>query len=131
MLLVISPFPIQVRNLFAEIDERWFVWMRNGFATNWIVFATSCNHPSNKYDIPETKRKNYIIWLCVLNMSPRRFSMNLHSIVAWMSRNSLLRTVWLNGWVSVYELSGCGFESRCSTSFIEPSWLNFILHIAY
>ena len=22
--------------------------------------------------------------------------------------------VWLNGWVSVYEVSGCGFESRCS-----------------
>ena len=21
--------------------------------------------------------------------------------------------VWLNGWVFVYELSGCGFESRC------------------
>ena len=24
--------------------------------------------------------------------------------------------VWLNGWMSVYELSGCGFESRCSHS---------------
>ena len=24
------------------------------------------------------------------------------------------RPVWLNGWVFVYELSGCGFESRCS-----------------
>ena len=23
-------------------------------------------------------------------------------------------SVWLNGWVFVYELSGCGFESRCS-----------------
>ena len=23
-------------------------------------------------------------------------------------------TVWLNGWVFVYELSGCGFESSCS-----------------
>ena len=22
--------------------------------------------------------------------------------------------VWLNGWVFVYELNGCGFESRCS-----------------
>ena len=22
--------------------------------------------------------------------------------------------VWLNGWVLVYELSGCGFESSCS-----------------
>ena len=26
------------------------------------------------------------------------------------------RPVWLNGWVFVYELSGCGFESRCNHS---------------
>ena len=25
-----------------------------------------------------------------------------------------IRPVWLNGWVFVYELSGCGFESSCS-----------------
>ena len=25
-----------------------------------------------------------------------------------------LRPIWLNGWVFVYELSGCGFESSCS-----------------
>ena len=36
-----------------------------------------------------------------------------------MSRNSWLGTGaifedWLNGWVFVYKLSGCGFESRCS-----------------
>ena len=35
-----------------------------------------------------------------------------------MSRNPLLEAgaiseVWLNGWVFVYELSGCGFESCC------------------
>ena len=103
-------------------------------------------------------------------MSRTRFRVNPHSIVAWMSRNSLLEagaksevfapasnkefldiqatiecgftlkrvrdmirtysqmhrtekysqhssiilSVWLNGWVFVYELSGCGFESSCS-----------------
>ena len=26
--------------------------------------------------------------------------------------------VWLNGYVFVYELSGCGFESRCSYSVL-------------
>ena len=32
-------------------------------------------------------------------------------------------TVWLNGWVFVYELSGCGFESRCChlTSGMAPA----------
>ena len=29
-----------------------------------------------------------------------------HSLIIW--------PVWLNGCVFVYELSGCGFESRCS-----------------
>ena len=27
---------------------------------------------------------------------------------------SIIWPVWLNGWVFVYELSGCGFESSCS-----------------
>ena len=27
---------------------------------------------------------------------------------------SIIWPVWLNGWVFVHELSGCGFESRCS-----------------
>ena len=74
-------------------------------------------------------------------MSGTRFRMNLRSIVAWISRSSLLETwrylklkwlqrdlnpqqlssqrntqgpVLVNGWVFVYNLSGCGFESRCS-----------------
>ena len=33
---------------------------------------------------------------------------------------SIIWPVWLNGWVFLYELSGCGFESRCSD-------LNFML----
>ena len=90
-------------------------------------------------------------------MPRTRFSVNPHSIVDWMSKNSLLetgaylkfkwqqrdsspkhlfrkRTLWLNNWVFVYELSGCGFESRCfhliyyrnflSVYFI--CWLNII-----
>ena len=61
---------------------------------------------------------------CLLLSCQVRFRVNLHSIVAWMSRNFLLEAgtisevsiiwpVWLNGWVFVYELSGCGFESHC------------------
>ena len=30
----------------------------------------------------------------------------------------MFRTVWLNGWVFVYELSGCEFESRCSHVYL-------------
>ena len=48
------------------------------------------------------------ICLKVFIMSRTRFRVNPHSIVAWMSRKSLLET----GTIS--EFSGCGFESSCS-----------------
>ena len=42
---------------------------------------------------------------------------------------------WLNGWVFVYELSGCGFESSCSHLYIysvlemkHPLYNSFILN---
>ena len=33
---------------------------------------------------------------------------------AFQSEFPLYTLVWSNGWVFVYKLSGCGFESRCS-----------------
>ena len=45
--------------------------------------------------------------LCCEYLSVRQSTfLNQHS--------SIIRPVWLNGWVFVYELSGCGFESTCS-----------------
>ena len=60
-------------------------------------------------------------------MSRTRSAVNPHSIVAWMSRNSLIEAgaifedlvtvtgldwpILLYGWVIVHKLSGCGFES--------------------
>ena len=32
--------------------------------------------------------------------------------------SSIVGPAWLNGWVFVYELSGCRFESRCSHTLI-------------
>ena len=46
----------------------------------------------------------------------------LHAIISWQHQDSnpqllslLMNThhVWLNGWVFVYKLSGCGFKSCC------------------
>ena len=31
-----------------------------------------------------------------------------------LTKQSIIWPVWLNGWVFVYELSSCGFESSCS-----------------
>ena len=53
--------------------------------------------------------------MCVLIMSHTRFTVNLHSVVVWMSRNALLksgavyevfrkRSDWQNGWVFVWSM---------------------------
>ena len=49
-------------------------------------------------------------------MSHQHFRVNTHSVVAWLSKNSLFKTgtiteVWLNVWVVIHELSGCIFSN--------------------
>ena len=38
----------------------------------------------------------------------------MHSTDKYSQLSSIIQSVWPNGWVFVYEVSGCGFESRCS-----------------
>ena len=38
----------------------------------------------------------------------------MHRTDKYSQHSSIIWPIWLNGWVFVYELSGCGFESRCS-----------------
>ena len=38
-------------------------------------------------------------------------------------------TLWLNGWVFVYELSGCGFESSCTDNSLSKNPEALILDI--
>ena len=70
----------------------------------------------------------WCIWLYVV-MSHTSFTVNLHSIVSWMSRNSFLEAgaisevkvtaTWFDHTVFVYRLSGCGFKSRfCHLRFV-------------
>ena len=37
----------------------------------------------------------------------------MHHANKYSQLSSIIRPLWLDGWVFVYELSGCGFESRC------------------
>ena len=92
------------------------------------------------------------IWLYVLIMSRMRFRVTLYSclnvkeLLAWSRRdiwnssdwngtrmqrtdkysqhNSIIWLVWLNGWVLVYELSRCEFQSLCCH-------LNFRYHACF
>ena len=38
----------------------------------------------------------------------------MHRTDKYSQHSSIIWPVWPNGWVFVYELSGCGFESNCS-----------------
>ena len=38
----------------------------------------------------------------------------MHRTDKYSQHRSIIWPVWPNGWVFVYKLSGCGFESRCS-----------------
>ena len=84
----------------------------------YIVLNESLQTLRRKF--AELKRRIYyqIIQKNLLKVSSvcKCFRVNPHPAVAWMSRVSFLKTgpAWLNGCVLIYELSDCGFESRCS-----------------
>ena len=40
----------------------------------------------------------------------------MHRTDKYSRHSSIIWPVWLNGWVYVYELSDCGFDSRCYRS---------------
>ena len=87
---------------------------------DYLQLLTACQYPN-------------LLVLYVIIMSRRRFRVNLLSVIAWMSgtpcskqarylkfkwqeplnQSSITWPVWLNSWVYLYELKGCGFESRC------------------
>ena len=37
----------------------------------------------------------------------------MHGPDKYSQHSSVIWSVWLNGWLFLYELSGCGFETRC------------------
>ena len=59
-----------------------------------------------------------------LNIKNRRNIWSLSDCNGNWNHNHLVRKRTINGWVFVYELSGCGFEFRCSN-------LNFSYHTCF
>ena len=62
---------------------------------------------------------------CVVSTSDCRFTLKhvrdmirtynqMHHTDKYSQQSSITWRVWLNSWVFVYKLRGCGFESRCS-----------------
>ena len=54
----------------------------------------------------------------------KRTCSQMHRTDKYSQHSSIMWQVWLNGWVFVYELSGCGFEYRCNH-------LNFRFHACF
>ena len=46
----------------------------------------------------------------------------MHCTSKYLQYSSIIKPVCLNGWLFVYELSGCGFEPRCSQMEIHFVW---------
>ena len=64
--------------------------------------------------------------LCIFIMSHRRFSVNLLSVVACMSRNSLVETV------TTLCVDGCGFECCCwrTNSLVKSTIIMQLFHLS-
>ena len=62
-----------------------------------------------------TKIKAYVIFKlflkCVRDMITTYSQMHLTD--KYSQHSSIIWPIWPNGWVVVYDLSGCGFDSRC------------------
>ena len=55
-----------------------------------------------------------VIMITEITYSARSSYSKMHRTDKYSPHSSVIWLVWLNGWVFVYELSGCGFESSCS-----------------
>ena len=58
---------------------------------------------------------NYRVWIhCETRSDMITTYTQMHCADNYSQHGSIIWSVWLNGWVFVYKLSGCGFESHCS-----------------
>ena len=82
-----------------------------------------------------TQKTSLYAFLLVFSLSLSKFnSVRCISILygafedKFSQHSSIIGPVWSNGWVFVYELSGCGFVSRClHLLFKQIDWLLFLL----
>ena len=122
LLLTLNTFNVMYQYI-SQCRQICVVTKHINLSIKHIFFIMSTTTRMAAQNLSPTRTCNPVYHcLYVLNMSNTRFRVNPHSIVEWMSRNFSLETgtpsearpVWQNGWVFVYELSGLGFESRCS-----------------
>ena len=103
-------------HLARNRSDIWSLSDCNGTRThNHLVHERTLNHLAK-----------LVKWLsCVVSTSECRFTLKclrdmirtysqMHHTSKYSQHGSIIWRVWLNGWLFVYKLSGCGFESRCN-----------------
>ena len=77
----------------------------------YLMSRTSFQSESTRYSLPECQGTPYSKQAPNLKFKWQQRDSNPQPLSSYTKTESW--SVWLNGWVFVYELSGCGFESRC------------------
>ena len=86
-------------------------WLQVGLNSFSCIFLSCHVHVSEWMNVKEPLAQNrHGIWSLG---DCNRTQVHNHLVCKW-TLNHLATLVRLNGWVFVYEVSGCGFKSRCS-----------------
>ena len=83
-----------------------------GWSTVWITWTSNLAPPTSKefIDIEGTIECGFTVTR--VSEVTRRYS-QMQRTDKYSKYGSVIWQLWLNCWVFVYELSGCGFESTC------------------
>ena len=92
--------------LYVLITSRTYFRVNPHSIATWLsrksFFKTGAISDCNR-----TRTHNHLVRKQILNSQ-------IHFTDKYSHRSSVISPVWLNGWVFIYELSGCGFESHCN-----------------
>ena len=100
----------------------WPVWL-NGWVLVYKLsvcrFQSRCRHLNFRHRACFKQKViwysgNYNVWNHSETRTRHGKNIQLNAPYMFSQHGSAIWTVWLNGWVFVYEISGCWFKSGCS-----------------
>ena len=98
----------------------WPVWLNGSVFVHELSgcgLESRCNHLNFRYCACFQQKVpwhsgNYRVWIYYETRTSHCSQM--HRADKYSKHSPTIWSVWLNGWVLIYELSRCGFESSCS-----------------
>ena len=106
-MTVCEEFPLAI-----ILKEKRFHWQKTAVrATTFVPAQGAC---FEKGVLWHSGKLYYRVWI---HSETRMWHVitysQIHRTGKHSQHGSIIWSVWLNGWVFVYELNGCGFESCC------------------